>query len=38
MAKLNMTSLDVLTDEVYGKVGTPKRDAMGKQLREEVNP
>lgn len=37
MAKMNMTSLDVLTDEVYGKIGTPKRDAMEKQLKEEVN-
>ena len=32
-----MTSLDVLTDEVFGKVGTSKRDAMEKQLKEEVN-
>lgn len=32
-----MTSLDVLTDEVYGKVGTAKRDAMEKQIKEEVN-
>ncbi len=32
-----MTSLDVLTDEVFGKKGTPKRDAMEKQLKEEVN-
>lgn len=37
MAKMNMTSLDVLTDEVFGKVGTSKRDAMEKQLKEEVN-
>lgn len=37
MAKINMTSLDVLTDEVFGKEGTPKRDAMEKQLKEEVN-
>ena len=37
MAKMNMTSLDVLTDEVFGEVGTPKRDAMEKQLQEEVN-
>lgn len=37
MAKMNFTSLDILTDEVYGKVGTPKRDAMEKQLKEEVN-
>ncbi len=34
---MKMTSLDELTDEVYGKVGTPKRDAMEKQLKEEVN-
>lgn len=32
-----MTSLDVLTDEVYSKIGTSKRDAMEKQLKEEVN-
>ena len=37
MTKMNMTSLDVLTDEVFGKVGTSKRDAMEKQLKEEVN-
>ena len=37
MAKMNMTSLDILTDEVFGKVGTSKRDAMEKQLKEEVN-
>lgn len=37
MTKTNMTPLDVLTDEVYGKIGTPKRDAMEKQLKEEVN-
>lgn len=34
---MNMTSLDVLTDEVFGKEGTAKRDAMEKQLTEEVN-
>ena len=37
MAKMNMTSLDVLTDEVFGEIGTPKRAAMEKQLKEEVN-
>ena len=37
MAKMNMTSLDVLTDEVFGEVGTSRRDAMEKQLQEEVN-
>ena len=37
MAKMNTTSLDVLTDEVFGKVGTSKRDSMEKRLKEEVN-
>lgn len=37
MVKMNLTSLDVLTDEVFGKRGTPKRDAMEKRLQEEVN-
>ena len=37
MAKMNMTSLDELTDEVFGKEGTAKRDALEKQLTEEVN-
>ena len=37
MAKMNVTSLYVLTDEVFGKIGTPKRNAMEKQLKEEVN-
>ena len=37
MAKMNLTSLDVLTDEVFGKRGTPKRDAMEKRLQEEVS-
>ena len=36
MAKINMTSLDVLTDEVFGREGTPKRGAMEKHLKEEV--
>ena len=37
MAKMNMTSLEILTDEVISKEGTAKRDAMEKQLTEEVN-
>ena len=37
MAKMNMTSLYVLTNEVFGEIGTSKRDAMEKQLKEEVN-
>ena len=34
---MNLTSLDVLIDEVFGKRGTPKRDAMEKRLQEEVS-
>ncbi len=34
---MNTTPLNVLTDEVYGKIGTHKRDVMEKQLEEEVN-
>ena len=37
MAKMNMTSLDALTDEVFGKRGTAKRDAMENRLKEEVD-
>lgn len=37
MEKMNMTPLSVLADEVFGKEGTPKRDAMEKQLKEETN-
>ena len=37
MAKMNVTPLEILTEEVFGKEGCPKRDAMEKQLKEEVN-
>ena len=37
MAQMNVTSLDVLTDEVFGKIGTPKRDAMEQQLKEDID-
>ena len=30
MAKMNLTPLDVLADEVFGKKGTPERDEMEK--------
>ena len=36
MAQMNVTPLEVLTDEVFGKVGTPKRDAMELQLKEDI--
>lgn len=40
MEKLgNMTlySLEEITDEVFGKKGTPERDAMEAQLKEEID-
>lgn len=36
MAKMNFTPADDLVDEIWGKVGTPKRDAMEARLEEEV--
>lgn len=36
MAKMNLTPLSVLVDEVWGKVGTPERDAMEARLKEEL--
>lgn len=37
MTQMNLTPLDSLVDDVWGKVGTPERDAMEKQLHEDVN-
>ena len=37
MAKMNLTPLSELVDEVFGKEGTPKRDTMEKRLKEEIN-
>lgn len=37
MAQMNLTPLDSLVDDVWGKVGTPERDSMEKQLHEDVN-
>lgn len=34
---MNLTSLDEIVDEVWGKEGTPERDAMEVRLKEEVN-
>lgn len=36
MAQMNLTSLDSLVDDVWGKIGTPERDAMEKQLHKDV--
>lgn len=37
MAQMNLTPLNTLVDETWGKIGTPERDAMEKQLQEDVN-
>lgn len=34
---MKFRNADQLIDEVWGKVGTPERDIMEKQLKEEVN-
>ena len=34
---MNFTPADDLVDEVWGKIGTPERDAMEAQLKEEIN-
>lgn len=36
MAKINLTPLDVIVDEVWGIKGTPERDAMEFQLKEDL--
>ena len=36
MAKMNFTPADALIDDVWGKVGTPERDAMEEQLKEDI--
>ncbi|MDE6096061.1 MAG: helix-turn-helix domain-containing protein [Muribaculaceae bacterium] len=37
MARMNLTPASELVDEVWGKVGTPARDEMEAQLKEELN-
>lgn len=37
MAQMNFISLDTLTDEVFGKRGTPRREEMENRLKEEVD-
>ena len=36
MAQMHLTPLSKLVDEVWGEKGTEERDAMEKQLKEEV--
>ncbi|MDO4181576.1 MAG: helix-turn-helix transcriptional regulator [Bacteroidales bacterium] len=37
MAQMNLHSFDDYVDELYGKIGTPERDAMEARLKEEVH-
>lgn len=37
MARMNLTPASELVDEVWGKVGTPERDAMEAQLKEDLH-
>ena len=37
MTKMNFTPADDYIDEVWGPTGTPERDAMEAQLKEEVH-
>ena len=36
MAKMNFTLADKLIDDVWGMVGTPERDAMEAQLKDDL--
>lgn len=36
MAKMHLTPLSEVVDEVWGEVGTPERDAMEARLKEEL--
>lgn len=36
MGKMNFTPADDMKDELWGPVGTPERDAMERQLKEEI--
>ena len=37
MAQMKFRKADALIDDIWGKVGTPERDAMEAQLKEDVN-
>lgn len=37
MGKYNLTTIDELNDEIWGPIGTPERDAMEAQLKEDLN-
>ena len=37
MAKMKLTTLDELNNSIWGPVGTPERDEMEAQLKEDIN-
>lgn len=37
MDKFHVTTLEEITDEVFGPIGTPERDKMETQLKEDLN-
>lgn len=37
MSKIKLTSLDELNDQIWGPKGTPERDQMEAQLKEDLN-
>ena len=37
MNKIKLTSLDELNDQIWGPKGTPERDQMEAQLKEDLN-
>lgn len=37
LGNITLYSLEEITDEVFGKKGTPERDAMEAQLKEEID-
>lgn len=36
MTKINLTPLSAVVDDVWGKKGTPERDMMEAQLKEDL--
>jgi hypothetical protein len=36
MAEMKLVSVDDMVDKLWGKIGTPERDAMEAQLKEDV--
>lgn len=37
MAKMTLTTLDELNESIWGPIGTPERDKMEAQLKEDLN-